>query len=116
MSQEAASIAKDILPKLTAGGTVWAGIAAYLDKLPSYLEALPVVIQCFAIMCGATLSLALAWKAWNDTKTAKRLEEAEIYPGTAVGAVLRAGRDHRGDEGCVDLQDLPGENCSVREP
>lgn len=68
MNQEAA---QSIKGTLTAGGTIGGGIAVYL-------EALPAVISCFAIMCGAILSLFLAWKAYIDIQTTKRLSRAEV--------------------------------------
>ena len=68
MSQEAAQLTKGAL---AAGGTMGGGVAVYL-------QALPVVISCFAIMCGAILSLFLAWKAYIDIQTTKRLIRAEV--------------------------------------
>ena len=68
MKQEAVQLTKGAL---TAGGTMGGGIAVYL-------QALPVVISCFAIMCGAILSIFLAWKAYTDIQTTKKLVRAEV--------------------------------------
>ena len=68
MKQDAAQLTTGAL---TAGGTRGGGVAVYLEALPS-------VISCFAIMCGAILSLFLAWKAYIDIQTTKRLRLAEI--------------------------------------
>ena len=85
MKQEAAQLTKGAL---TAGGTMGGGIVVYL-------QALPAIISCFAIMCGAILSLFLAWKAYIDIQTTKRLSRAEVDD-------IKYRQDH----------DLPCRRCS----
>lgn len=54
-----------------AAGTISAGVA-------SFLNVVSPIIACIATLAGITLSLVLAWKAYNDVKNDKILRRAEL--------------------------------------